>query len=158
MTIKTLSRQETIDLGRRFSKVLRSQDVVVLEGNLGAGKTTFVKGVLKGLGIRADARSPSFTIVRHYHHKNITLHHIDVYRLDAKSIDDVGLDDYLYAPKSITLIEWGEKIESTLPKCIKIGFFFLKENSRKIIFSFKGYEIAQRMRIKDVLRNESSGH
>lgn len=155
MKITTQSSQETIELGKNFAKIIAATDTVILEGNLGGGKTTFVKGVLKGLGIRGIARSPSFTLIRHYKSKKLNIHHIDLYRLDEKNIVDIGIDDYLYEPHSIAFIEWGEKIQDTLPRYIKLEFFFIGENSRRIIFSLKGYNAGKIEAISEMVFNYS---
>ncbi|MFH1877150.1 MAG: tRNA (adenosine(37)-N6)-threonylcarbamoyltransferase complex ATPase subunit type 1 TsaE [Candidatus Omnitrophota bacterium] len=140
MTINTISSQETIKLGKRFAKVLASGDVVVLEGELGGGKTTFVRGIVSGLCLRSRAKSPSFTLMRHYAGRAITLHHIDLYRLNQRSIFDLGIEDYLYAPGAVTIIEWGEKIETILPRFIRVSFAYTAETGRRIIFTGKGYK------------------
>ena len=114
--------------------------MVVLEGALGGGKTTFIKGVLKAAGYKGRVLSPTFTLSRIYKTKKISFCHIDLYRLGESELFDWGIDDYLYAENFVTLIEWGEKIEKDLNKYIKIDFEYLKkEDMRKIIFSLKGY-------------------
>jgi tRNA threonylcarbamoyladenosine biosynthesis protein TsaE len=135
----TFAAYETIALGKQFSRVLAKRDVVVLEGDLGGGKTTFVKGIAQGLNFKKNIISPSFTLMRLYQKKNLKLCHVDLYRLAPKEIFNVGIDDFLYAPNTITVIEWGEKIEKILPRYIKIVFSFVSENSRRIIFSLKNY-------------------
>jgi tRNA threonylcarbamoyladenosine biosynthesis protein TsaE len=131
----TNSAQETTELGERFTSMLKEKDVVILEGVLGGGKTTFVKGVLKGFGYRGEVRSPSFTILRQYKIKSIYIYHIDLYRVDDKEIFSFGLEDYIYLPGSITLVEWGGKIRRLLSHYINIEFFFLESNRRKIILT-----------------------
>jgi tRNA threonylcarbamoyladenosine biosynthesis protein TsaE len=135
---KTFSWHETVNLGKRFAKILKERDVVVLEGVLGGGKTTFVKGILKGLNFKENAISPSFTLVRQYNKRNLHIYHVDLYRLGGDDVFSIGIEDYLYAPGSITLIEWGEKIEGYLPSYIKVRFDFSRENIRKVSFSLKG--------------------
>ena len=137
--IYTYSAKETIDLGRKFSRNLKEKDVVVFEGILGGGKTTFIKGVLRGLGIKAKVLSPTFTLIREYPNKKLHIYHMDLYRIKEKSIFELGVEDLLYAKSSIALIEWGEKIEDCLPSYIKVEFSMLGENKRRIKFSLKGY-------------------
>jgi len=137
--IYTCSAKETIDLGRKFSRNLKDKDVVVFEGILGGGKTTFIKGVLRGLGIKAKVLSPTFTLIREYPNKKLHIYHMDLYRIKEKSIFELGVEDLLYAKSSIALIEWGEKIEDCLPSYIKVEFSMLGENKRRIKFSSKGY-------------------
>jgi tRNA threonylcarbamoyladenosine biosynthesis protein TsaE len=137
----TNSSKETIDLGKKFSSFLKEKDVVILEGMLGAGKTTFLKGVLKGLGKRNIVVSSSFVLLRQYKTKRFFVYHIDLYRLDKKEIFSWGIEDYLYVSGGITFIEWGRKIQNFLPSYIKIEFFFLGETKRKIVFSFKNHHL-----------------
>ncbi len=123
MIIKyTSSAKETISLGEIFSGNLSKKDVVVLEGALGGGKTTFVKGILRGLGIKAKVLSPTFTLIRQYGNRSTNVYHVDLYRVNEKEIFDFGIEDFLYTKKGITLIEWGEKIQSCLPVYKKIKF------------------------------------
>lgn len=134
----TNSSEETMQLGQEFSKLLREKDLVLLEGNLGGGKTTFVKGVLKGLGYKKEVLSPTFTLVREYPTKKFMVYHIDLYRLEDKSaITDLGLEEYFYRPDSITFIEWGQKIELALSCYIKLVFNYLGQDSRDIKVYFK---------------------
>ncbi|MEI8348594.1 MAG: tRNA (adenosine(37)-N6)-threonylcarbamoyltransferase complex ATPase subunit type 1 TsaE [Candidatus Omnitrophota bacterium] len=135
----TYSAKDTAVLGAKFARMLKERDVVILEGVLGGGKTTFIRGILAGLGCRSRVLSPSFTLLRHYKKNKIHICHADLYRIKAKDIIGLGLEDYLYSPSTITFIEWGEKIERYLPRCIKIRFSFLSEARRAIVFSIKGY-------------------
>jgi len=146
MKIKTGSYIETIRLGEKFSKVLKGGDVVILEGSLGGGKTTFVKGILKGLGFKKKVISPSFTLMHSYVNKNLEVYHIDLYRLKIKEIKDLYIEDF-YSKKSIFLIEWGDKIKNIFSKYIKVSFIFLDENLRLINFYLKGYD---REKIKSI--------
>jgi tRNA threonylcarbamoyladenosine biosynthesis protein TsaE len=138
--IYTRSAEETISLGMKFSGTLAKKDVVVLEGALGGGKTTFIKGVVKGLNIKTKVLSPSFTLVRQYGKAEFCLYHIDLYRLKEDEIFNIGIEDFLYSKDAVTMIEWGEKIEDCIPSYIKIVFSLLDNNVRKIDFSLKGYK------------------
>jgi len=137
--IKSNSASQTIDFGKLFSKVLGGGDVVVLEGALGGGKTTFTKGVLTGLGYKKRVLSPSFTLLRQYDLKKLSVYHLDLYRLEFSDIFDLGIDDFLYSEGIITLIEWGNKMKQELEKYIKIEFVFSGESIRNVKFSAKGY-------------------
>jgi len=113
MTTETIthSAEETIAYGRKLAAELSPPLIVLLRGDLGAGKTTLVKGIAEGFGAaRAeDVTSPTFTLIHEYRGPNITLYHIDLYRIDTqRDLETLGLDD-LIAPNSILLIEWGEK-------------------------------------------------
>lgn len=113
MTTETIthSAEETIAYGRSLAGELSSPLIVLLRGDLGAGKTTLVKGIAEGFGAaRAeDVTSPTFTLVHEYRGPRTVLYHIDLYRIDTeRELETLGLDDLL-APDSILLIEWGEK-------------------------------------------------
>ena len=107
----THSAEETIALGRAFAADLSPPLIVLLRGDLGAGKTTLVKGIAEGFeAARAeDVTSPTFTLIHEYHGPRATLYHIDLYRIDTeRELETLGLDD-LVGPNCILLIEWGEK-------------------------------------------------
>jgi len=112
-----------------------------LEGDLGAGKTTFTQGLAKGLSITNWIKSPTFILMREHKIINMpgleTLYHIDCYRLNKpKSLFDIGLKDILDDPKNIVLIEWADKLADYLPKnIIQIKFNHLKEDEREITVS-----------------------
>ena len=113
MTTETIthSAEETIAYGRKLAAQLSPPLLVLLRGDLGAGKTTLVKGIAEGFeSARAeDVTSPTFTLVHEYRGPRATLYHIDLYRIDTeRELETLGLDDLL-APNSILLIEWGEK-------------------------------------------------
>jgi tRNA threonylcarbamoyladenosine biosynthesis protein TsaE len=107
----THSAEETIAFGRSLASELAPPLVVTLRGDLGAGKTTLVKGIAEGFGAaRAeDVTSPTFTLIHEYRGPQVTLYHIDLYRIDTeRELETLGLDDLL-APDCILLIEWAEK-------------------------------------------------
>lgn len=105
----TRSTQETIALGRRLGAVLRAGDVLVLTGDLGAGKTQFTKGIAAGMGVEDDVTSPTFTIEMVYEGSELPLYHFDLYRLEsADQLDDTGLYDVLEGDGPC-VIEWGEQ-------------------------------------------------
>lgn len=109
LTVRTRSADETTSLGRRVGALLRPGEVLLLVGDLGTGKTTFVQGVADGLGIADRARSPTFTIVHTHEGGRYPFHHIDLYRLsNPAEVTGLGLEELLEAP-SVTAIEWGEK-------------------------------------------------
>ena len=109
-TITTHSEIETAAAGRDLASRLSAGSVVLLFGDLGAGKTAFVRGLAEGLGIPTeDVSSPTFTIVQEYRRGRLPLFHVDLYRLDhAREIDDLGLDEI--AADGVLAIEWGEKL------------------------------------------------
>ena len=112
-TFHTHSAEETIDLGRQLAAELKSGSIVLLRGDLGAGKNTLVKGIADGFeAAEAEAvTSPTFTLIHEYRGPEVTLYHIDLYRIDTqRDLDTLALDD-LMEPNTILLIEWGEKFE-----------------------------------------------
>jgi len=112
-TFSTHSAQETTELGRRLAADLKPGTIVLLRGDLGAGKTTMVKGIAEGFQAAKaeDVTSPTFTLIHEYRGPAVTLYHIDLYRIDTqRELDTLALDD-LMTPQSILLIEWGEKFQ-----------------------------------------------
>lgn len=111
--IITNSAQETILVGEKIGKRLRPCDVVLLTGDLSAGKTTFTKGIGKGLGVSKIINSPTFTIVKSYKGENVALHHLDLYRLDGVN-QDFDLEEYMESG-GICVIEWPFQVQEILP-------------------------------------------
>ena len=117
MRLQTTTRgaDETHALGRRIGALLRAGDVVVLDGELGSGKTVFAKGIAVGLGITEPVVSPTFTVVREYDAPT-PLVHVDVYRLDhLQELHDLGFDD-LVGGDAVTVVEWGDRVSALLPR------------------------------------------
>ena len=107
--IETGSETETAAAGEVLGRSLRAGEVVLLYGDLGAGKTAFVRGMARGLGANPDdVTSPTFTIVQEYAGPSATLYHVDLYRLEGPEIDDLGLED-LVSGDGIVAIEWAER-------------------------------------------------
>ena len=113
LTLITESPGETIDIGRRLGAILESGDVIVFTGDLGAGKTTMITGIISGAGSPVRAKSPTFTIMVEYPAR-MPLYHFDAYRLSEDDLIDIGIGDYL-TEGGACLIEWGRKIEHILP-------------------------------------------
>jgi tRNA threonylcarbamoyladenosine biosynthesis protein TsaE len=112
-TFQTHSAEETTELGRSLAADLKPGSIVLLRGDLGAGKTTMVKGIAEGFQAAKaeDVTSPTFTLIHEYRGVEVTLFHIDLYRIDTqRELDTLALDD-LMTPQSILLIEWGEKFQ-----------------------------------------------
>ena len=114
ITHQTRSEDETAAVGRRLAGSLGAGDVILLSGDLGAGKTAFVKGVAEGLGIsRDEVSSPTFTLMQEYRGGRLTLYHVDLYRLDdPREVDDLGIDEV--AAGGVLAIEWAEKLPGRL--------------------------------------------
>ena len=131
MKIKSNSAEETIRVAKAYAKTLKAGDVVVLKGEMGAGKTVFAKGVAKGLGIKDEITSPTYAYMNDYGGK---LYHYDCYRLSSgEDAEGLGLTDYFYGD-GICLIEWGENISEVIPKTAKeVKIIRTGENKREII-------------------------
>ncbi len=158
--IITHSDSETKKFGKKFASTLRGGDIVCLSGELGAGKTTLVKGIAEGLGVKEEITSPTFTLMNVYEVETTDyrlqttaqtvdqsavvrspltvvkkLIHIDMYRLkNAEELIQIGVEDYLGAPDTITVVEWPEKMEKILrgKKLIKVTMEHWKNSERKI--------------------------
>lgn len=108
-TFETASESETEQAGEQLAAGLRRGSVVLLYGDLGAGKTAFVRGLARGLGANPeDVSSPTFTLIQEYAGRDTTLYHVDLYRLEAAEIDDLGLED-LVSGDGVVAIEWAER-------------------------------------------------
>ncbi len=102
---------DTLALGERLGAALSPGAVVLLIGPLGAGKTVLAKGMARGLGIREEISSPTYTIISEYRSQGVTLYHVDLYRIDGRDqMENLGLEDILRGD-SIVVVEWGEKLE-----------------------------------------------
>ena len=131
----TNSARETMLVGEKLAKKLKPGDMIALSGNLGSGKTTFTKGIGKGLGVKDSRRinSPTFVLIKEYNGK-VPLYHLDLYRLDdLKEIENLAIEEYIYG-HGITVIEWAEKIKSILPeKHIFVQLKVKGDNKREVI-------------------------
>src|SRR4051794_7534502 len=134
-TTHTHSADETIAFGRTLAAELAPPLLVLLRGDLGAGKTTLVKGIAEGFGAAAadDVTSPTFTLVHEYRGKRATLYHIDLYRIDTeRELETLGLDD-LAGPESILVIEWGEKFSRFVrERNLEVALERINDNERRI--------------------------
>lgn len=116
----TTSQPKTVSLGKKVGAALQAGDVLVLTGDLGAGKTQLTKGIAAGLGIDADVTSPTFTIEMVYEGGRLPLYHFDLYRLDdPDQLEDIGLYDVLGAD-GVCVIEWGEQFADELGDYVSI--------------------------------------
>ena len=131
----TTDVEETIKLGEQFADFIEKGDVFGFEGKLASGKTTFIKGILKGLDFEKSVTSPTFTLVNEYDAKYPVIH-IDCYREeDLERWLKLGINDYL-SDDNIVFIEWANKMKSLLPEnTFQINFSHKNSNSREIILS-----------------------
>lgn len=134
-TIEVASEQETRALGEKIGRLLKGGEVIELVGDVGAGKTTFVKGLALGLDIDEDVQSPSFTISRVYDARdNLQLAHYDFYRLNDAGIMANELTETTQDPESVTVIEWADIVEGVLPDHrLRITFSAPTETSRTLV-------------------------
>ncbi|HEX8815903.1 MAG TPA: tRNA (adenosine(37)-N6)-threonylcarbamoyltransferase complex ATPase subunit type 1 TsaE [Terriglobales bacterium] len=136
----THSPEETIALGRRLAQLLAPPKLALLRGDLGAGKTTLIKGVAEAFQAAKedDVTSPTFTLIHEYRGPAANLYHIDLYRVDTpRQLETLGLDD-LIGDNSILLIEWGEKFARFVrERDVEIAIDRLGENDRKIAVTTK---------------------
>ena len=113
--IHTTSQEETMELGKRLGVKVFANSCVVLEGDLGAGKTTLTKGIALGLGIDRVIKSPTYTLIREYCKGQLPLFHMDMYRIEESGgASEVGLEEYFYAG-GVCVVEWAQYIEDELP-------------------------------------------
>lgn len=144
MKITSNSPEDTVGIGRELGKLMKPGTVVCLEGDLGAGKTHFAKGVALGLGVEDHVTSPTFTLINEYEGR-LPFYHVDAYRLeDEDEAYELGIEEYLYG-SGITLIEWPDRIGSLLPteRLIVTINRGETEESRVLEFTGKGQELNQ---------------
>lgn len=139
--IHTANSEETSQFAAKLAHFLQPGDVLALEGDLGAGKTTFTKGLAKGLEIKRTVNSPTFTIIKEYKGK-LPLYHMDVYRV-ADAFEDLGFDEY-FEGDGVTVVEWAHLIEEQLPvERLTIFLYHESQDQRKIVLEPKGNRYEQ---------------
>ena len=123
-----------MSVARELAESLRAGDVVLLSGNLGAGKTAFVRGLALGLGIDAAAvSSPTFTIVHEYRGGRLTLYHADLYRLERTATEDIGLEE-MGVTDGVLAIEWPDRLTHTLPNAREVRLEIVDDTTRRLTF------------------------
>lgn len=134
--IITNSADETIEFGKSVARAVGKGAVVSLVGDLGAGKTTFTKGVARGMGIFDIVTSPTFTLLNEYFGEEQKLYHFDFYRIEDESeLTELGFEDYFPSADGLTIVEWAEKAPSILPKKFyQITFEKIDDDKRRILF------------------------
>lgn len=133
--IVTFSPEETFELGRSISCEITGPAIILLSGDLGAGKTLLTKGVAAGLDIDpADVTSPSFTLIN-LHHGRLRLYHVDLYRLDSSTCAVLGLEEIFEDPKAVVVIEWAERLPRTPRQAIRIHIEYVNDSSRRMLIS-----------------------
>lgn len=133
--------EETARFAGRLAEHLKGGDVLALEGDLGAGKTTFTKGLAKGLGVTRTVNSPTFTIIKEYQGR-LPLYHMDVYRV-SESEEDLGFDEY-FAGEGVTVVEWAHLIKNQLPEeLLSIYIYRMDDYSRRFVLEAHGDRYVQ---------------
>ena len=133
----THSEDETAAVATELAAALKPGDVILLSGNLGAGKTAFVRGLASGLGIDPeDVSSPTFTLVHEYRGGRLTLYHADLYRLERIATEDLGLEEMGVAD-GVLAIEWPDRLAHALPGAREVQIEIVDENTRRITYSIR---------------------
>lgn len=132
--IVTHSPEETIAAAEKLGKLLKAGDMIAYKGGLGAGKTTFTRGVAIGLGLGDNVTSPTFALVNEYRGEHINLYHFDMYRIEnGDDLESTGFYDYPFE-SNVAAVEWSENIEEFLPRgTIYVTINRIAENEREII-------------------------
>jgi tRNA threonylcarbamoyladenosine biosynthesis protein TsaE len=134
VTTTTHSEEETTAVARELGAALSAGDVLLLYGDLGAGKTAFVRGLAEGLGVsRDEVSSPTFTLIQEYRGGRLPLFHVDLYRIeDPREFDELGLDEI--ADEGVLAIEWAEKLTARLkpPRCVSVRIEHAGASERRI--------------------------
>jgi len=142
--LTTHSYEETENLGAKIADLLKAGDVIVLNGDLGVGKTTLTRGIARGLGIKRNVKSPTFTLIREYQDGRVPLYHMDAYRLESSPNEDLGFDEY-FEGDGITIVEWPQFIKDEIPEeHISINITRLSDDERQVVFKLHGQKYAER--------------
>ncbi len=137
LRINTNSTEQTHILGDKLGHLVQENMVILLDGDLGAGKTTLTQGIAKGLGIHRNVTSPTFTIQKIYHGGRMNLYHIDAYRMEGIE-QDLGFEEYFY-DDGLTVIEWSQFMKYLIPEnYLMISIHLLEDGSREFHFIAHG--------------------
>ena len=136
-SLVTRSEEETAGVARELASALKAGDVILLSGNLGAGKTAFVRGLASGLGIDPEeVSSPTFTLVHEYRGGRLTLYHADLYRLERIATEDIGLEEMGIAD-GVLAIEWPDRLAHAMAGAREIQIEIVGDTSRRISHSIR---------------------
>lgn len=126
------SHEDTLNLGKKIGDVLKPGDILLLEGDLGAGKTTFTQGLAEGLGVDEFVNSPTFVIINEYFSGHLPLYHMDLYRLeDEAQLYDLGVEEYFFG-NGVSVVEWPEIALSLLPEAYTRLTFLREGQGREV--------------------------
>lgn len=133
----TNNAKETVDIAMNLARTLKGGETIALTGNLGAGKTVFVKGLAKALGINDNITSPTFVLLKVYNIKQRQIKrfvHVDCYRLEGKEdLYEIGLGDYLSNPENVVVIEWADRISNLPSNTIHIKMEYISDQERRLV-------------------------
>ncbi len=137
--IRTASAEETKAWGKRLARLLSPGAVIGLEGELGAGKTCFVKGLAVGLGLNEEEiSSPTFTLIAEHYRGGVPLYHIDLYRLEGAGVEELGIGEYLFG-QGVSVIEWFRVLPvGMVDEYLLVSFTFLTEDERVLSLTARG--------------------
>ncbi|GAC1398210.1 MAG: tRNA (adenosine(37)-N6)-threonylcarbamoyltransferase complex ATPase subunit type 1 TsaE [Ktedonobacteraceae bacterium] len=155
MTLNSISHSsaQTQRLGKHLGELLRGGELLLLDGQLGMGKTTLTQGIAQGLGITATITSPTFTLLKEYpgqlrkqqkqgvvYERGLTLYHFDLYRLDdPEEIFDLGFEDYFYDNTGVCVVEWADKADGLwTPERLRVSMSIRSETERNLLFIAAG--------------------
>ncbi len=138
MIVTTHSQEETAEIGRSLAPSLGAGSVLLLVGDLGAGKTAFVRGLAEGLGVAAEeVSSPTFTLMQEYRGGRLPLIHVDLYRLnEPREIDELGLDEL--GQNAVMAIEWADKLARPMPDAVDIRIEHSEDDTRRLTITRPG--------------------
>lgn len=151
MVYKSKNVEQTYILASKLAKLIKGGDIILLNGDLGAGKTTFVKGFAKAINIKESVTSPTFTLLKTYEGKDYTLVHVDAYRLEGSSFEE--LDDYL-SDENVIFIEWSSCLSNTdfIDSYLSIDIKYKSKNQREYILTGVGKRYEEML--KELSENE----
>lgn len=144
------SEQKTIEIAKKIASVFQKGDIILLDGTLGTGKTHFVKGIAEHFNYNENVTSPTFNIANFYETKNITLLHIDLYRIETiEEFNDLGI--YEYFSDSIVFIEWGKKFSDYFDDFLSVNLEYIENEKNKRILSFSSIKKTYKSKI-DIIK------
>ncbi len=127
------SSTETEALGEALGRGLRAGDVVLLYGELGAGKTTFARGLARGAGFRGRVASPTFALAHAYRGRRLTVHHLDLYRLEGRVDAELGLEEILADPRGIAVVEWPGPARRWPARRVEVRLYHARAGRRAVV-------------------------
>lgn len=133
LVLHTASAEETQELARRTAALLRGGEILFLRGPIGAGKTVFVKGIARALGLKSSPTSASFSLMKRYQNRCCTLYHIDLFRLSEGEVFNLGFEEMLEDEKAVILAEWPDPVATLMPSDrLEMDFALKKADERRI--------------------------